>query len=97
MSLEVSGDPAGASFEVRVMPRTQPEGVGGERGGRLVVRVGAAPVDGQANQAVERLLAKVLGTSRGAVSIVAGQRARNKRVVVSGLTPAEVRQRLHGE
>lgn len=90
MSVAVQTDGHAVTFEIRVMPRSQPEGAGGVRDGRLLVRVGAAPVEGKANRAVAAVLAAAFGVARGDVSIVAGERARNKRVVVRGVTPAQV-------
>jgi uncharacterized protein YggU (UPF0235/DUF167 family) len=46
------------------------------------VRVTAPPVDGKANDAVVALLAKALGTARGAVQVVHGASASTKRVSV---------------
>jgi uncharacterized protein (TIGR00251 family) len=69
-------------FTIRVTPRASANAVAGERDGVLVVRVTAPPVDGDANEAVVALLAKALGTSRGAVQVVRGGRARIKYISV---------------
>ncbi|WP_095084126.1 DUF167 family protein [Mesorhizobium sophorae] len=50
----------------------------------LKARVRAVPENGAANQALERLLAKALGVSVSAVSIVAGGTARLKTVRIAG-------------
>jgi hypothetical protein len=60
----------------------------------LRVRVTAPPVDGRANTALTRLLAKRLGVARGAVEVVSGQSSRQKVVAVEGLALDDVRQRL---
>lgn len=60
----------------------------------LKVRVSAPPVEGEANAALERLLAKALGLPKSAVEVAAGQTARVKQVRVQGLSFEEVRQRL---
>ena len=80
---------------VRVMPRggrDAVEGWGLDPGGRpyLKLRVRAAPADGEANAAVEVLLAKALGLPRSAVSVVRGQTARLKTVEIAGLDMAAV-------
>ena len=69
-------------FTIRVTPRASANAVSGERDGVLLVRVTAPPVQGKANDAVVTLLAKVLGTPRGAVQVVGGASARTKRVSV---------------
>ena len=63
---------------MRVIPRARHDEVGGERAGRLVVRTTAAPVDGRANEAVCRLVAAHLGVRRQDVTVVAGDRSRDK-------------------
>ena len=70
-------------IEVRVIPRAKRDEVGGERAGRLLVRTTAAPVDGQANVAVRRLLASFLEVPRRDVQIVSGHHSRDKTVRVT--------------
>ena len=60
----------------------------------LKVRVRARPVEGEANAALIRLLAKSLGVSQSAVSLARGGQSRLKMIEVDGLTDAEVRARL---
>ena len=69
-------------FTIRVTPRASANAVAGERNGVLLVRVTAPPADGKANDAVVALLAKTLGTPRGAVQVVRGASSRTKRVSV---------------
>jgi uncharacterized protein (TIGR00251 family) len=70
---------------VRLQPRASREDVVGWRAGRLFVRVTAPPVDGRANKALCRLIAKRAGVPRSAVRVVAGERSRDKVVEVIGL------------
>jgi len=68
---------------VRLTPRggaDRVDGVGED--GVLRVRVTAPPVDGAANEALCRLLARELRIARGAVRVVAGEAARRKVVEV---------------
>jgi uncharacterized protein YggU (UPF0235/DUF167 family) len=58
------------------------------------VRVRAAPVEGAANTALERLLADALGLPKSRVSVARGASARVKTVEIDGLDEAEVRRRL---
>jgi len=67
---------------VRVVPRAKKDEVIVAADGALRVRVTAAPVDGRANAAVCRLLAKHFGVRRSAVSIVSGESGRTKIVEV---------------
>jgi uncharacterized protein (TIGR00251 family) len=84
-----------AMLRLRVQPRASRPGIGGWRAdGALAVRVAAAPVDGAANAAVTAVVAGALGVRPAAVTIVRGQRSRDKVVRVEGLTLAEARARL---
>src|SRR6266550_4092266 len=55
-----------AQIRVRVQPRARRSELAGERAGALLVRVTAPPVEGRANEAVCRLIAKRAGVSRAA-------------------------------
>ena len=59
----------------------------------LKVRVTAVPDKGKANAAVVKLLAKAWGVPRSSLSIVAGEKDRNKTVQVAG-DPADLTARL---
>jgi uncharacterized protein (TIGR00251 family) len=76
------------TISIRVQPRARSDELVGLRDGVLVVRVTAPPLDGRANEAVCRLLADVLGVRVSRVSIVRGERARDKVVAVEGLDQA---------
>lgn len=79
---------------VRLTPRASHEEIAGERDGAILVRVTAPPVEGAANAALVRLLAKALRVPKGAVAIVSGETSRTKVVEVTGLDEAEARGRL---
>ncbi|MFP5378672.1 MAG: DUF167 domain-containing protein [Vicinamibacteria bacterium] len=92
--MDVADTPAGAVFDVRVIPRAGRTGVAGERDGALLVRLAAAPVDGAANDALIDLLSDLLHRPKRDIVIVAGARSRAKRVRVEGATAAAVRAAL---
>ncbi len=88
-----SGEPADAGelrFAVRLTPRAGLDRVDGVEGGVLRCRVAAAPVDGGANEALARLVARELDAPRSSVRLVAGDRSRDKVVAV----PANRRDRV---
>jgi uncharacterized protein YggU (UPF0235/DUF167 family) len=60
----------------------------------LKVRVRARPVEGEANEALIRLLAKALGVPRSTVSLARGGQSRLKMIEVAGLDDAEIRSRI---
>ena len=73
------------SIDIKVIPNARAEAIEGvvldaDGRPRLQLRIKAPPVDGKANAAVLKLLAKRLGCPRSALSITAGASARQKRV-----------------
>ncbi len=64
------------------------------RGGALLVRVTAAPVEGAANEALVRLGGERRRVARGAGRIVSGLTSKLKVIEVEGLAEAEVLRRL---
>ena len=80
---------SGVEIDVRVVPRAGRSGVGGERDGRLIVRLAAAPVDGAANDALIDLLAHLCDRPKRDVHILSGEKSRSKRVAIAGLTRSD--------
>ena len=83
-----------AQIAIRVQPRASADAIAGERDGRLLVRVTAPPLDGRANDAVCRLIAKQAGVARSKVTVAKGERGRDKLIRVEGLDDDELRARL---
>lgn len=83
-----------ARIAVRVQPRARRDEIAGERDGALLVRVTAPPVEGKANDAVRRLLAKRLGIAPGRVSVVRGGSSRDKLVEIDGMDEGTARRAL---
>jgi hypothetical protein len=89
-----SGD--SIQFAVRVVPRAGRTGVAGVRQGALLVRLAAPPVEGAANEALLAYLAELTDRPKRDVAIVSGQKSRNKRVRISGVTARELDAKLSG-
>jgi len=94
VGLELRESKEGVRLKVRVQPRASRDAIGGEREGALVVRLTAPPVEGEANEALVRLLGRALGIPAGAVRVVSGARGRRKQVAVAGLDAETVLRRL---
>jgi len=77
-----------------VIPRAPRSRVDGERGGAILIRLAAPPVDGAANAALVAFLADALDLPQRSVTIVSGAQSRDKRVQIQGLDESTVRQRL---
>lgn len=60
----------------------------------LKVRVRARPVEGEANAALLKLVAKTLGVAKSAVSLERGGQSRTKMIAVAGLSEDDAKRRL---
>ena len=85
---------ADALVRVRVQPGAKRDELAGLRDGRLVVRVTAPPVEGKANTAVCKLLAKITGIPPSRVEVVRGASSREKTIRLGGLEPGDAAARL---
>ncbi len=92
--VEVTGD--GVRMRVRVQPRASRTEVAGVLAGALKIRLAAPPVEGEANDALLRFLAKRLDVARSALRIASGERGRLKAIDVSGISVTAARRLLSG-
>jgi len=83
-----------ANLTIRLQPRAKRNAILEEREGVLRVSVAAAPVEGRANAALCKLIAKRAGIARSRVSVIGGQRSREKLVRVTDIELAELRRAL---
>jgi uncharacterized protein (TIGR00251 family) len=83
-----------ADLIVRLQPRARRDEIVGERNGALVIRVTAPPVDGRANDALCRLIAKVAGVAPSRVEIVRGHSSRDKVVRVADIDEGALRRKF---
>lgn len=81
---------------MRVSPGAKRPGLLGVHGDCLRVRVAARPVEGAANRELVRMLAQALGIRAAAVSLLAGDSGREKRIQVAGIDVETARARLSG-
>lgn len=80
----------GVVIRIRVQPRARKSEVVGLHDGALKIRLQAPPVDGKANRALLKFLAARLGVPASSVRLAAGAKSRDKAVLVSGLTTADL-------
>ncbi len=74
------------TFSVRVQPRASRSGMAGEMDGVLKVRLNSPPVDGEANDELVRLLAKIFSIPRARISLLSGQTSRSKLIRLEGVS-----------
>jgi uncharacterized protein (TIGR00251 family) len=76
---------AAAQIRVRLRPRGHKDELMGLVDGVLQARVTAPPVDGKANRALCKSIAKRAGVAPSRVSVVRGQKSRDKLIEVEGI------------
>ena len=76
----------------RALPRDELAGFRDD--GVLLARISAPPVDGRANDALCRLIAKAAGVAPSRVAVVRGERSRDKVVRVEGVDADALRAAL---
>ena len=84
----------GVLLPVRAVPRASKNEIQGVHGDALKVRLQAPPVEGKANQALIRFLSDALNIPRSQLSIASGETGRNKAVLITGTTKAELIRKL---
>ena len=75
---------------IRVIPRASKPGIAGTRQGALLVRLQSPPVEGAANSELVELMASTFGVAKRDVTIVAGERSKLKRVMISTVGRGQV-------
>ena len=81
--------PEGLRLVVRLTPRAGRDGADGvmttdDAGTHLRLRLSAPPVEGAANAALIAFLARALGLRKSDIHLLAGERARVKRLLLAG-------------
>jgi uncharacterized protein (TIGR00251 family) len=79
---------------VVVVPRAGKTGLDRVEADAVRIRLAAPPVDGAANAALLRYLADLFDVPRSSVRLLAGATSRRKRVLLVGLSPADVTARI---
>jgi uncharacterized protein len=85
MWIKASGD--STILECRVHPNSSRDSIEEPRNGHLVIHLRARAIEGKANEALIALLSKRLKVAKSRISLIQGQRNRNKVVAVRGMSP----------
>lgn len=87
------------SLAIKLQPGASADRIDGwdtDPSGRAVlkIRLRARPIEGQANEALVRFLAKALDLPKSAVTLARGSQSRLKMVEIAGLDDTALRVRL---
>jgi uncharacterized protein len=73
-------------FQVRVIPRSSKSEIVGEHNECLKVKLTSPPVEGEANEELIKLFAKVFHVSKSKISILSGQTSKTKQIQILNIT-----------
>lgn len=79
---------------MRVVPGAKKSEIAGDLGDRIRIRLQAPPVEGKANKELLKFLSRSLGLKKNQISLAAGERSREKTVLISNVSLADARKRL---
>lgn len=84
----------GVELHINVLPRSSRNAVVGLQDNCLKIKISKPPVDGQANAACCRLLAKLFNMPASKVTVVRGHSSRRKTVRFEGLSAEAAEETL---
>jgi len=84
----------GTLLFLKVQPRASKNEFGEILGSELKLKVTAPPVDSAANRAVTDFLAEHFDLAKSAVTLLRGETSRHKTILLRGMTPEAVEDRL---
>jgi uncharacterized protein len=90
----VAVNPRGSELSMMISPRAAFNSLELGSDGTLRARIAALPIDGAANTALLKFLAKMLHVPKSQLEIATGHSSRQKRIVVTGVAPDELESRL---
>jgi len=85
MSLKIKPCKAGIQFSAAIQPRASRNQILGIHNHCLKIKLTSLPVDGAANQACIKFLAKAFGISPSRISIIKGETSRNKIIQLEAM------------
>lgn len=84
-----------ATITVRVTPNAKKNSLDLRSDGTLLVRITAPATEGKANKSLVKYLGKITGVRTSRISIVKGEKSRNKVLRFDGYLTEEITELLH--
>ena len=85
----------GLTFDIQVIPHASRTEIAGVQEGAFKVKVTAPPVEGAANEACIKLLARELGLKKSQMEISSGAKSRKKTVLIKDISKAELETKIN--
>lgn len=83
LQIQVQGNKL--SFKVHLQPKSSVNKIIEIKEGVLYIKIQAPPVEGKANKALKKFLAKILNIKLSQISILKGEKSRNKVIGIINL------------
>ncbi|MBU0484873.1 MAG: YggU family protein [Proteobacteria bacterium] len=80
------------TINVYVQPRSSRNCIVGLHGDALKIGTNAPPVDGKANEAIKKFLAKTFNLAKSNVVLKSGQQSRHKKFILQDISLEEARK-----
>lgn len=84
----------GTVLRVKIVPGASRSEIVGGMGDRVKIAIAVPAEKGGANRALELLLAEALNLTRRSITIASGATSPEKEVLISGMSPEELRAKL---
>jgi hypothetical protein len=81
-------------LKVYLQPKSSKNELVGPYRDGIKVKITASPIEGKANEALIRFLAKELGVSPSCIEIIRGQHSREKKLKISGDIDPELAKKI---
>ena len=85
----------GLTFDIQVIPHASRAEIAGVQEGAFKVKVTAPPVEGAANEACIKLLAKELWLKKSQMEISSGTKSRKKTVMIKDISKEELQIKIN--
>jgi uncharacterized protein (TIGR00251 family) len=85
----------GLTFDIQVIPHASRAEITGVHEGAFKVKVTTPPVEGAANDACIKLLAKELGLKKSQMEISSGAKSRKKTVMIKDISKEELQIKIN--
>jgi uncharacterized protein (TIGR00251 family) len=92
--LNISETTDGLILEIKVQPRSAKNEIAGEQAGALKIKLTAAPVDGEANQALIKFLSDVFKVPKKNIMLLKGETSRHKLIEIKGISKELMLQKI---
>ena len=85
----------GLTFDIQVIPHASRAEIVGMQDGVLKIKVTSPPVEGAANDACIKLLAKELGLKKSQMEISSGAKSRKKTVMIQDISKGMLQSKIN--